>query len=287
MKLNPYVAILLAASIGGANGLFIKGLSLPATSVAFFRTFVPTIILVGYFMFKKIKVFQGDYKVMLVGSLFNAARLFLFIVGFLYTSIGNGIIIFFSWPIFATIFGIFILKEKVSKKTFVLLSFAFLGLILMYVNKGISFGSKDFIGMSAMLLSAVLFALTMIIFKKESDKYSRKETIFYQNIVGAVVFLPFIFINMPLPSLEQYSLGLFYGFIIGIVSYLLFFFALKRMKMSHYSLLTYWEVPAALAFGVLFFGEVVTWNMILGGGMILLAGVLLRKEKRKDAVSGE
>lgn len=279
MRMNPYFAVIIAATIGGSSGVFIKLLNLSSTSITFFRVFVPVIILLFYFRWEKTKLFQGNYKIMLAASGLNAARMFLFFVAYLYTSIGNAVIILFTWPIFATIFGAILLKEKVTKRTSLLIGMAFLGIVVMYLNKEISFGNKDFIGMVAMLLSAILFSLTAVIFKKELINYSKTETVFYQNFIGAIVFLPFIFINKPLPTITQISVATIYGFLVGIVAFLLFFFALKKLKMSHYSLLTYWEVPAALIFSVIFFKEIITLNMIIGGALIVIAGLLLRKEK--------
>jgi drug/metabolite transporter (DMT)-like permease len=279
MKLNPYLAVIFAATIGGSSGVFIKLLNLPSTSITFFRVFIPVAILLVYFGWKKIKLFQGNYKIMLIASGLNAARMFLYMFAYLYTSIGNAVILLFTWPIFATIFGAIFLKEKVSKRTASLIGLAFLGIVIMYSNKEISFGSNDFLGMGAMLLSAIIFSITAVIFKKELKNYSKTETIFYQNLLGAIVFLPFIFINKPLPTLTQTSFASIYAFLVGIIGFLLFFYALKKLKMSHYSLFTYWEVPAALIFGVIFFKEVITLNMIFGGALIIVAGLLLRKEK--------
>ena len=279
MKLNPYLAVIFAATIGGSSGVFIKLLNLPSISITFFRVFIPVVILLAYFGWKKVKLFQGNYKIMLVASGLNAARMFLYMFAYLYTSIGNAVILLFTWPIFATIFGAIFLKEKVSKRTASLIGLAFLGIVIMYSNKEINFGSNDFLGMGAMLLSAIIFSITAVIFKKELKNYSKTETIFYQNLLGAIVFLPFIFINKPLPTLTQTSVASLYAFLVGIVAFLLFFFALKKLKMSHYSLFTYWEVPAALIFSVIFFKEVITLNMIAGGTLIIIVGLLLRKEK--------
>ncbi|MEK6901746.1 MAG: DMT family transporter [Nanoarchaeota archaeon] len=287
MKLNPYLAIIFAATIGGSSGVFIKLLNLTSTSITFFRVFIPVILLLAYFSWKKIKLFQGNYKIMLIASGLNAARMFLYFFAYLYTSIGNAVIILFTWPIFATIFSAVFLKEKVSKKTASLIGVAFLGIIIMYMNKEISFGNKDFIGTAAMLLSAIIFSITAVIFKKELKNYTKTETIFYQNLVGAIVFLPFIFINKPIPTIAQTGVASLYGFLVGIVAFLLFFFALKKLKMSHYSLFTYWEVPAALIFSAIFFKEVITLNMIIGGGFILVAGLLLRKEKSTVPVDAD
>src|SRR3989338_1551440 len=279
MSLNPYLAIFFAATIGGSSGVFIKLLNLPSTSITFFRVFVPVVILLGYFGWKRVRVFHGNYWIMLVASALNAARMFLYMVAYLYTSIGNAVIILFTWPIFATLFGMLLLKERVTKRTALLIGVAFLGIMIMYLNKEITFGNRDVIGMGAMLLSAIIFSLTAVIFKKELKNYTKTETIFYQNLLGAVVFLPFIFINEPLPTLTQTIIASIYGFLVGIAAFLLFFFALKMLPMNHFSLFTYWEVPAALIFGAVFFREAITIDMIIGGTLILIAGISLREKE--------
>jgi len=279
MKLNPYLAIIIAATIGGSSGVFIKLLDLPATTITFFRMAVPVIVLLAYLKYKGTILFRGNYRIMMLASALNATRMFLFFVGYLYTSIGNAVIILFTWPIFGSLFSAIFLKEKVDRRTAMLIGLAFLGIVIMYMNKDISFGNEDFIGMAAMLFSAILFSVTAVIFKKELVNYSRTETIFYQNLIGAFVFLPFIFINTPVPGALQAGVASLYGFLIGIVAFVLFFFALRRLKMSHYALFTYWEVIAALFFGVMFFGEDISLNMIIGGGLILATGILLKKQK--------
>lgn len=279
MKLNPYLAIIIASTIGGSSGVFIKLLDLPSTSITFFRMAIPVLVLLAYFHWKKVRLFRGNYNIMLLASGLNATRMFLFFVGYLYTTIGNAVIILFTWPIWASLFGTLFLKEKVSTRTTILIGLAFSGLVIMYLNKEISFGNQDFIGMVAMLFSAILFSITAIIFKKELVRYSKTETIFYQNLVGAIIFTPFLFLNTPAPTIPQITVASLYGFLIGIVAFVLFFYALRRLKMSHYSLFTYWEVIAAVFFGAVFFNEAITPNMVIGGGLILASGIMLRKQK--------
>lgn len=277
MKLNPYLAIILGATIGASSGVFIKLLDLPATTITFFRMFIPAAVLLVYLLYKKTRLFRGNYPLMMLASGLNAARMFLFFIAFLYTTIGNAVIILYTWPVFAVIFSAIFLKEKVSWRTAMLIALAFAGIVIMYSGKEISFGNQDFIGMAAMLVSAIIFSITAVIFKKELVNYGKTETIFYQNLLGAIVFLPFLFINRPLPTPIQATVASVYGFLIGIVAFILFFYALKKLKMSHYSLFTYWEVPAALVFSAIFFREAITLDMVLGGGLILTAGILLRK----------
>lgn len=58
MKLNPYLAIIIAATIGGSSGVFIKLLDLPATTITFFRMAVPVIVLLAYLKYKGITFFS-------------------------------------------------------------------------------------------------------------------------------------------------------------------------------------------------------------------------------------
>ena len=278
MKINPYLEVILAAIIWGSTGAFVKYLSLPPTTITFFRLAIPTIILGAFFLIKKTKVFHSKDKLMFLASSLNAIRMFFYFVGFTFTSIGNAVIILFTWPIFATILSVLFLKEKISKKNIILLATAFLGIMLTYLNKEISFANKDFIGMSSMLLSAIIYSSTIVIFKKESNNYSKFELIFYQNLIGAIIFLPFIFLNQPFPTIPQISIATVYAILIGLIGVGLFFSALKQIKASTVSLLAYVEVISGILFGIILFNEVLTWNVVVGGLLISSSVILLSKK---------
>lgn len=285
MKLNPYLAVILGATFGATSGVFIKMLQLPPTTMTFFRVFVPTVAVLLYILFvKKTKLIRGNWKLMLGASALNAIRMFLYFVAYLYTTLGNAVIMSQTWPIFAAIFGMFFLNEKVTKRTIALIALAFVGVIIMTLNKEISLANKEVVGMFVMMISGLIYAITAIIFKKELTNYSKTETIFYQNVVGAAVFLPFIFINKPLPTLVQGITGTIYGFLVGVIAFTLFFYGMKKLPMSQYSLFSYWEVIATVIFGMIFFGEALTINFIIGGILIVLAGILIRKESPQKVV---
>ena len=277
IKLNPYLEVILAGILWGTSGIFIKILNLPPTTISFFRLAIPTLILGIYFLIKKKKLKYSNNKLMLLASSLNAVRVFFYFVGFTLTSVGNAVIIFYTWPIFATILSIIFLKEQISKKNILLLSTAFIGIILIYLNKEISFANKDFLGMSSMLLSAIIYSSTIVIFKKESLTHSKFEIIFYQNLTGAILFLPFIIINRPIPTLPKISIATIYAILIGLVGYTLFFSALKKIKTFTASMLSYTEVISGIIFGIIIFKEILTLNMIIGGILIIMSTTMIKK----------
>jgi len=92
------------------------------------------------------------------------------------------------------------------------------------------------------------------------------------------LFLPLIFINQPFPSLVQIGFGSLYGLLIGITAWIFFFSALSKVKASIASHLAYAEVLWTIIFGVVIFNETLTWNMLLGGSLIIVSAIFLEKE---------
>lgn len=280
MNQKAFFAVVLCALLAGSNGIMIKHMeSLDANTIAWLRSTVPAFILGIWMIRMKIPFFRGNYKKMLLASLLNALRMYFYLVAYIYTSIGNAVIIFYSWPIFVTIFSAINLKEKIKLNQVILLMLAFIGLVLAYSDKEFSFGDKDLIGMVASLISSILYASTVVIFKTESNNYQRTEIIFYQNLVGVVLFLPFFALNLPTAAPDDLSLGLFYSILVGLVIFNLFFYGLKYLKASTASSIMYIEVVSAILFSYFWFGDQLSLNMILGGACILLSSYFISRLK--------
>ena len=170
-----------------------------------------------------------------------------------------------------------------SRRQLWLLGLAFMGILTVYANQPFSFGNRDFIGMTAAMGTAIMHAISVTIFKKESDNYTRTEILFYQNCLGILIFLPFILLNEPSPSPDDWTIASAHAIFLGIIGFSFFFYGLHYLKASVASALAYVEIVSALLFGVFWMKEKLTWNMLLGGGLIVLATILLRyKDKIKS-----
>jgi len=286
MFLNPYIEVVVAAVIWGSAGVFVKYLNLPAPTLTFFRLAVPAIILWAFFAYQKKPLFKGDNRLILFGSLLNVAKTFFYFLGFTLTSVGNAIIVYFTWPVFTAFLGAVVLKEKISKRNIYLFALAFAGIVFIFMNKKFSFSDYDFIGMAAMMASALATAAFMVIFKKVTVEYSKYEMIFYQNIVGAFLFLPFLFMGSPLPNLSQLAVVIIYSILIGIVGFVFYFSALKKIKVSTASFLSYFEPISAVLFGVILLGETISWNMAAGGSLIIISAMMLKRKRRQIDILG-
>lgn len=276
MNKKAFFAVMISALLAGASGIFIKSVTMSATSIAFVRTIIPTFLLGGYLLLTGTKLFRGNYKLMLGGSVFNAIRMYFFFVAYIYTSIGNAVIIAFTWPIFVTIFSAIFLKEIVSSRKVILLGVSFIGILIAFSNQAFTFENRDFIGMTAALALAITYAASVIIFKKGTREFGSGEIIFYQNVVGVFVFLPF-FLQAPFPSFHDLSIISSYAILMGIIGFLFFFYGLKHLPASTASMIAYVEIVSAFCLGIFLLGESFSWNMLFGGGIIIITTMLLRK----------
>ena len=108
MTKKAFSALILCALFAGTSGLFVKSMtSLTPSAIAWYRTAVPSVVMALWVFQSGRNLFRGNNRTMIIASAINALRLYLYLVAFIYTSIGNAIIISYTWPIFVTIFSFY------------------------------------------------------------------------------------------------------------------------------------------------------------------------------------
>lgn len=283
-----YFFVIAAALLGGGSGLFIKALhTLPPASIGFFRFAVPTLALGAYLLYKHTQPFHGRYRWMLAASAINAVRMILVITGFLLIPLSIAQVILFTWPIFGILFSKKYLKEKIHPFDIGLLLAAFLGIVLIFLQYPLSSGPHMFAGMIFILFSAILNAVVIIMMKHVINEYTGVEIIFHQNLIGGIMSLPFFFLHTPLPNQFETLAGIGYGLCIGLVIWLLYYAGLRYMSSTHFGILSYLEVPAAIVYGILILNEEITPMTIVGTVIIIGAGIVLLIKKNHTMQSAQ
>ncbi len=274
---SDHLKVALAAVVWGSSGAFVKYLELPAGVIALFRVGIPVVVLGIWFGIRGERIFGNGIRLVLMASLVNAVRLLFYFIGYLNAPIGNAIIILYTWPVFAVVFSHFFLKEPLPLRNKMLLLLAMAGIVMVFMDKPFGLGNEVFVGMLAMLVSAGLNATSVVMFKHQITRFNAPQIVFFQNFIGVLFFLPFFIGGMDQLTLHKTSVASLYALLVGLIGYGVFFQALRRVRASTASFLAYIEVISGIAFGVLLFNEVFSWNELVGGAMILMASVLLKK----------
>ena len=278
MKTRAILAILLCACIAGTSGIFIKYMTtMDSGSLAWMRTGIPVLLILPFILYKRLGFFRSNPRMVLIASGLNATRMFLFFMAFIYTSIGTAIITLYTWPIWVSILGAIFLKEDFRIQQWIFLLTAFVGIIIAYSDQTFSLADRDFVGILAAVGSAFFYSWTVIVFKKEIKNYHPLEIVFYQNLIGAVVFFPFLWMIMPSVDVTHLQVGVCYALIVGVGVFGLFFYGLNYLKASVASSLMYVEVVSAIVLSYLILDDQLSPRMMMGGSLILISSFMITR----------
>lgn len=131
----------------------------------------------------------NDKKNLFWRGLVGGVAVYLFYLAIIKLGVGKGSVYIYSYPIFATLFSMLILKEKVEPIKFVVIFISFAGLILLSVGGG----KESLAGMGIYELIAIAGSVTTglaVVFVKKLHNSDNSYAIFFsQCIVGFWMFL--------------------------------------------------------------------------------------------------
>ena len=166
----------------------------------------------------------------------------------------------------------FVLGEKVTKRELSAVLIAFIGLLI--INP---FEPTHSFGAGLILLSAVIFSIAIIMIRKEENNHSIGIALWY--LLFASLFLsPFAFAG----GLEQIGQAWSLVILIGLLNagaYLAKTYSLKYEKADLVQVITLIVSPlAAIILGILILNQNPTANVLIGGTIMVGAGMIISKE---------
>ena len=267
---------ILAATTYGMNPLFglplyQRGLS--TGSVLVYR-FSFALILLGLIMFFRKLPFKMERKqlplMVCCGILLALSCLFLFL-SFHHIDGGIAATILFVYPVMVCVIMFLFFHVRQSPATLVGMGSAIGGIALLSLGKGVE--DFNFIGLVFVLLSALTYAVYMVMVKVSSLKDLKAETLtFYAMLFGLLVFLLALRGGSDLQKLpDLFSLGCALGLALfpSLCSFLFMAIAIQYIGPTKTAILGALEPVTALLIGRGVFGENLSWQQIIAVFVIL------------------
>ena len=222
-------------------------------------------------------------RIHIARGVLSTAMGFLFFWGLGRVPLAQAIALAFIAPLIALFLAAVLLKETVGKRTVGASIIAFAGVLIIFVGQArADLGREALIGSFAVLVSAVLYALNIIIMRAQALVAEPLEITFFQSvIVTAVLALLVPFVGMPVPSLGDWP-WILLAAILAIASMLLLSWAYARAEASYLAATEYTAFLWAGLFGWLVFSEPLS-PYTLAGAMLIVAGCILAARKPADA----
>ena len=286
-----YINAIFAAVSYGTNPLFALPMysqGFGVNSVLFYRYLFAVLIYGLWLKLFKHTSFKISLKELFIlfifGIIFSLSSVFLF-GAFTYIPSGLACTILFAYPLIVALISKIFFNEHLPKIIWLALCFVILGIMLLYDGGTNNLNIK---GVVLVLLSAFAYAVYMVGVKQvKTIRHIKPDKLtFYVMLFGLSVYiwnLKFCTELQPLNSL--FTLLCAFGLAIfpTIISLETITFGIKFIGATKTAIIGALEPLTALFFGVLLFGETLTFKIFCGIGLILSGVILVILHKNKNS----
>jgi drug/metabolite transporter (DMT)-like permease len=197
-KAKGTILVIIASVLWGIMGISSRGLSKIGYSsydISFLRCFLAGITYFLYLFITNRKLLKIDLKGLVVCFIYGSAA---FTVSFISYSmsvqripVAVATVLMFMSPIWVSIFGAIVFKEKITLKNVVIIGICLLGCVLTADLLSPAGGNLDPIGIIAGIVNGIGVALQIMVPRYFKDKY-KEDTMLVYGFLGGAVSLGFI-----------------------------------------------------------------------------------------------
>lgn len=275
MRNAIYFMLLSAVSFTVMN-LLVKYLShFGGGQLVFFRALGSLFFTMSYLLWHKIPMF-GNQKILLIfRGLTGVTSMGLFFMSVNYLPIGSAVSLRYLSPIFATIFAVFFLKEKVKAIQWGFFLMAFAGVLMI---KGFDPNINSF-GLLLILGSALFSGMVYVLINKIGRNDHPVVIVNYFMWISVIVGGVLAMYNWTIPVGVEWLLLLSLG-VFGYFGQLFMTKAFQSQATNKIVSLKYVEVVFTMIAGVFWFTDVYPFLSILGT-LLVITGLILNVVYRR------
>ncbi|MCP1122067.1 DMT family transporter [Bacillus sp. 3103sda1] len=242
------------------------------------------------FHWKEIRQTYIPWNRMILLSFTGVAGYFMFTsYGISLTSGMHVSIIDATLPLFTIMFSAFFLQEKINWKYWVGMFLGMCGVLLITIPLNEQESTSSPMGDLLILASTVLFAFYNILLKQPKEEADLSSGAFttLTLLAGAIIVLPFTIFEVSYRGIPDVITWQAWGslayLIIGptILAYLLWNKALEEVSAAVGGMYLNILPLVSMIASVILLDEVITWRIVVGGGLVLLAIIWADQEKFK------
>lgn len=244
--------------------------------IVFFRSVGSLFFTIPFLLKNKISFIGNKQKLLIFRALAGLTSMILFFKSMTLLPIGTAVSLRYVAPIFAAIFALIWLKEKIKPIQWLFLAVAFLGILIL---KGFD-TQVNSIGLIFALSSAAFTGIVFILLRKIGEADHPVVVVNYFMIiatfVAGILMIPYWKTPIGVEWLLLLSLGVF-----GYYGQLYMTKAFQITETNTIAPLKYLEVIFTLLIGIVWFHENYTiWSLL--GITLIIAGLTLNVFAKKD-----
>jgi len=288
MKPKDWAAFILLGLVWGTSFLWIKIAvkeigPLLLVSLRLLIGILGLLVYVGWTKPKFPLDCQTWIQLTILGLINNAIPYLLISWGEIYIDSAVAAILNSTAPLFTMVLAHFFLTDDpMTSKRVIALFIGFLGIVVLMERDLNGVLVRGVLGQLAVLTAAVFYAISSIYARRiTSDQPAAIRAI--MPLIGADILVwmitPIAEHPIVLPTLPITWLAVIWLGIMGVsLAYILYFYLLHSVGPTRTVLVTYVFPLVGVILGVLYLGETLDWNLIVGGLMVIGGIVLVNRQ---------
>lgn len=253
--------LVMTAVLWSFGGLLIKLVQWNPVAIAGMRSLIAAIIMLA--IIRRPRLPRSLPQI--AGILGYTGTVVMFVLSNKLTTAANAILLQYTAPVYVALLGAWFLKERVSKADWLTIFLVVGGMLLFFVE---DLKAGGLAGNIIALLSGVSFAITIVSLRSQKSA-SPLETVFWGNVLTAVISIPFMI--GPLPSAKSWVGLLLLGIFQLGLSYILYTVAIKKVTALEGILIPVIEPIMNPILVLIVLGEIPGIWSIAGGSLVLVS----------------
>ncbi len=275
--------LLLATLFISTSGVLGKYIAMPTEVIIWFRSFFAMIFLYVFCKIRKIDLSVPKLKTnipLILSSLFMAGHWITYFYALKLSNVALGMLSLFTFPVITALLEPLFVKTKLNPVHIVLGIVVLVGLYVLTPDfdlessmvKGVIFG----------LISAIFYALRILILKQHVDSFHGSMLMFYQTTVITIILLPVLFFMDLSGFSSQYPYVLILAVLTTAIGHSLMVHSLKFFSASAATIISSVQPIFGIILAFFFLGEIPNTNTFIGGALILSTVVIESIRSKKQ-----
>jgi drug/metabolite transporter (DMT)-like permease len=273
--LNHLLLLTLATLFISTSGALGKFIAMPTPVIIWFRSALAAIFLLVFCIYKGInlKIYNGkDRWTFFLGAVFMGAHWITYFYALKLSNVAIGMLSLFTFPVITALLEPFFTKVKFDPVHIVLGIIVLIGIYILAPEFNLKSGQLQ--GVLFGLLSAVCYALRILILKGHIAKYNGTMLMFYQVTILSVILVPVLFYMDVSNITSQYPYVFLLALLTTAIGHTMFVNSLKYFKASTASIIGSAQPVFGIIIAFFFLKEIPTIHTFVGGALILTTVVI-------------
>ena len=240
-----------------------------AFQIVFFRSLSSLVFTFGFLLKNRIPILGNQKKLLVLRGFVGVTSMTFFFMSIKYLPVATAVSLRYIAPIFAALFAVLFLKEKIKPLQWLFFFMSFFGVLII---KGFDENINTY-GLMLVLIAAIFSGLVYNIISKIGTKDHPVVVVNYFMIIATIVGGVLSLSNWKTPEGSEWILLMSLG-VFGYFGQLYMTKAFQTAKTNQVAPLKYLEVIFTLMFGLLWFDEIYTiWSLL--GIALIIGGLIL------------